>query len=78
MSGAYISIDPELICLREGHRFQMFGSDSKPMSRSLLCVNCSAALGKTAVVAYGEPKESFGQWRTMRRHEETVLDEVIE
>ena len=59
----YTSVDIEM-CRREGHRFQIVGSDKTPMKRSLRCVDCSTATRTDAYVAYGDDTKSWGQWRT--------------
>jgi hypothetical protein len=77
MNSAYIAVDADR-CFREQHHMAMFGSDKTPMKRSLECLNCTAAMGRTAIVAYGIEQDSFGSWRVMRRREEEPLTEVIE
>lgn len=63
-------------CVRRGHHFKIVGSDAKPLKRSLACITCSEATGKSAYCAYGDDTKSFGQWRqSTKREKETFNDE---
>ncbi len=71
----YLSVDIDL-CRINRHRFKVVASDKTPMRRSLACITCSDATGKSAYAAYpdvhsiGDPAKCFGQWRTAKRQEE--------
>lgn len=66
MPSLYLSVDVEQ-CRILRHKLQVVGSDKTPLKRSLMCVTCSLASGKSAYAAYGVEQGSFGDWHEKRK-----------